>query len=311
MKNQTPIQNKKVAGPTTKGLRPVEGIFRGSPFYWVGNGFHVSNYFPSGNPFGERMSPFYLLDYHAPKNYEPTDDLRRGVGAHPHRGMETVSIAYEGAIAHHDSRDNSGIIRAGDVQWMTAGSGLLHREYHEASFAKAGGVMHMLQIWVNLPRRHKMAAPRYQDIPNEKIANVQLPDGGGTVRVIAGTYRTAKGPADTFSAVTMLDVRLNPKGRARLSLAENHNTAILVTSGQIRVNGSELAQAGDFVLFANRRGEDIDVEATLGAASGVVLSGEPINEPMFGYGPFLMNTKEEIVEAYQDFQDGKFGALAD
>ncbi len=298
---------------STKGrsFRPVEGIFRGTPFYWVGNGFHVSNYFPSGNAFEERMSPFYLLDYHAPKAYEPTDDLRRGVGAHPHRGMETVSIAYEGAIAHHDSRDNAGIIRAGDVQWMTAGSGLLHREYHEASFAKAGGMMHMLQIWVNLPRKDKMAAPRYQDIPKEKIANVELSGGGGTVRVISGAYRAAKGPADTFSPVTLLDVRLNPHGRAPLALAEDHNSALLVTGGQVRVNGGELAQAGDFVLFSNFQGEDIEIEATLGPASAVVLSGKPLNEPIFGYGPFLMNTKEEIVDAYEDFRSGKFGRLAD
>jgi redox-sensitive bicupin YhaK (pirin superfamily) len=294
-----------------RDFRPIEGIFRGTPFYWVGNGFRVTNYFPSGNAFGVRMSPFYLLDYHPPHVYEPTDDLRRGVGAHPHRGMETVSIAYDGAIAHHDSADNSGIIRAGDVQWMTAGGGLLHREYHEASFARAGGPMHMLQIWVNLPRKDKMTTPRYQDIAGARIANVSLPDQGGTVRVIAGDYASAKGPADTFSPITMLDVRLNAGGRAPIALDESHNTGILVTNGRVRVNRTAQAEAKDFILFENGKGESIELEAVLGPASAVVLSGRPIPDPIVGYGPFLMNSRDEIVAAYNDFNAGKFGRLAD
>ena len=163
--------------------RNIEKVFKGTPEHWVGDGFHVSNYFPSATDFEKRMSPFFLLDYQKPEEYAPTT-RKRGVGTHPHRGFETVTIAFQGSVAHRDSAGNGGVIRPGEVQWMTAGSGILHNEYHEESFAKAGGVMHMIQIWVNLPRRDKLAAPKYQGLTNQAIVEKPVDGGKGLVRVI-------------------------------------------------------------------------------------------------------------------------------
>ena len=288
--------------------RTIERVFKGSPEHWVGNGFHVSNYFPSLTDFEKRMSPFFLLDYHKPTEYTPTTK-RRGVGTHPHRGFETVTIAYEGAVAHHDSAGNGGIIRPGEVQWMTAGGGILHNEYHEESFAKAGGVMHMMQIWVNLPKRHKLAAPNYQALTNALIPEIALPQGKGLVRVISGTYDDKKGAASTFTPAQMLDLRLQPGAKVRLPTPKDYNSAVLVLKGKVTANGSKTVSEGDFVLFKND-GDEVVVESE-GEALVLFLSGAPIEEPLVHYGPFLMNSIDEINQAIEDYNGGKFGVLAD
>lgn len=286
-------------------FRTIEGIFRGAPFHMVGDGFRVSNYFPSGNNFQHRISPFILMDYNAPFVFPPSQSVK-GVGAHPHRGFETVTIAYEGYIEHHDNHGNHGIIGPGDVQWMTAGSGLLHKEYHETEFSKRGGLFQMIQLWVNLPRAHKMHAPRYQELLNGQMGRVELPDGSGTVRVIAGEYEGVKGPGQTFTPIHLFDMSLKQNGKAQFELPSTFNTAALVLKGEARVNGERTAKEGDFVLFGNSPGS-ISVEGLTDDTLLIVLSGEPINEPIYQHGPFVMNSREEIIEAFNDFQSGKMG----
>jgi len=290
-------------------MRTIESIFKGAPFHMVGDGFKVSNYFPSATDFNKRMSPFFLLDYHPPFKYPATSNERRGVGPHPHRGFETVTIAYEGAVSHHDSAGNSGIIYPGDAQWMTAGGGILHNEYHEKSFANAGGVMHMMQIWVNLPKKHKLTPPKYQALTDKSIPAVPLQGKSGVVRVLAGSYEGSKGPAATFSPVSMLDVRLKAGSVARFRTPKSHNTALLALAGQLTVNGKAVVKERDCVLFKND-GEGIEVKASKDSIA-LLLSGEPIEEPLVHYGPFVMNTVDEINRAVEDFNAGKFGYLAD
>ncbi len=274
----------------------------------MGDGFRVMGYF-SAIPDAERkLSPFLLLDYGAPHDFPPTDNLRRGVGPHPHRGFETVTIAFQGSVAHHDSTGRGGVIGPGDVQWMTAASGILHREYHEEGFARRGGPMQMAQIWVNLPKKHKMDPPGYQAITSDKMGVVSLPEGAGSVRVIAGEYRGVRGPAKTHTPVSLLDIRLSKNGRADFSVPAVENAALLVMQGEVSIN-DEAAGANDFVLFANA-GEGISIEARSDAQL-LLMSGEPIEEPVVSYGPFVMNTEGEIRQAMVDFQDGKFGRLED
>ena len=287
--------------------RTIERVFKGRPDHWVGDGFKVSNYFPAATDFEKRMSPFFLLDYHKPLAYSPTD-RRRGVGTHPHRGFETVTIAYQGSIAHKDSAGNGGVIRPDEVQWMTAGGGVLHNEYHHEDFSREGGVMHMIQLWVNLPRRHKLAAPRYQALERERIPEAAL-SNGGRVRVIAGAYEDVKGPAETFTPAHMLDLRLKAGGTARLSAPKDYNTALLVLQGRVSANGSPPVSEGEFVLFNNDGGE-VAVDAFTDATA-LYLSGAPIDEPLVHYGPFVMNSVDEINAAIEDFNSGKFGRLAD
>ncbi|MEF3307763.1 pirin family protein [Paenibacillus sp. GYB004] len=287
-------------------FRTIEGIFRGAPFHMVGDGFRVSNYFPSGNNFQHRISPFILMDYNAPFVFPPSPSVK-GVGAHPHRGFETVTIAYEGSIEHHDNYGNHGIIGPGDVQWMTAGSGLLHKEYHETEFSKRGGLFQMIQLWVNLPKAHKMHAPKYQELLHAQMGRVELPEGGGTVRVIAGEYEGVAGPASTFTPIHLFDMTLKPNGKAAFELPSAYNTAALVLKGEVKVNGDRTAQEGDFVLFGNSPGA-ISIEGLTDDTVVFVLSGEPINEPIYQHGPFVMNSREEIIEAFQDFQSGKMGS---
>jgi redox-sensitive bicupin YhaK (pirin superfamily) len=288
--------------------RKIAGIYHGAPIHWVGDGFRVSNYFPSGNDFGQRVSPFILMDYAAPYRFPPTKNLQRGVGPHPHRGFETVTLAFEGSVAHHDSGGNAGIIGAGDVQWMTAASGVMHKEYHEREFARAGGTFHMMQLWVNLPKAHKMDPPRYQTLTAQQMGQIQLPDSGGHVRVIAGEHGGVKGPAKTFTPVSMFDIHLNPAGQATFSVATPDNALLLAMQGEVEING-EIASALDLVLFENE-GERITVRARQ-EARFLLLSGEPIDEPVVQYGPFVMNTEQEIRQAIEDFNHGKFGELAD
>jgi redox-sensitive bicupin YhaK (pirin superfamily) len=288
--------------------RTIERVFRGAPEHWVGNGFRVSNYFPSATDFEKRMSPFFLLDYHAPREYSPTTQ-RRGVGTHPHRGFETVTIAYQGAVAHPDSTGAGGVIPPGEVQWMTAGGGILHNEYHEESFARAGGIMHMMQIWVNLPRRHKMTAPKYQPLTTADIPEVELPGEQGMVRVISGAYETTTGAASTFTPAHMLDLRLKAGAGVRLPTPKDYNTALLVLSGQVKANDSPAASEGQSILFRND-GDEIRVTAVTDSIV-LFLSGEPIEEPLVHYGPFIMNSVDEINQAVEDFNAGRFGHLDD
>ncbi|QAY67579.1 pirin family protein [Paenibacillus protaetiae] len=289
----------------TTTYRSIEGTFRGAPVHMVGDGFRVSNYFPGGSNLGQRFSPFILLDYNAPYEFPPSERVR-GVGAHPHRGFETVTIAYDGYIEHHDSKGNHGIIGPGDVQWMTAGSGLLHKEYHEREFSRRGGLFHMIQLWVNLPRAHKMHAPRYQELLKSGMGREELPDNGGEVRVIAGEYNGVRGPAETFTPVNLFDIAFRQGGKAEFTLPASYNTAALVLRGSAVINGSQQAAEGDFILFANTEGA-IAIEGQTDDTLVIVLSGEPIDEPVFQHGPFVMNSREELIEAFQDFQQGKMG----
>ncbi len=289
--------------------RSIEKILPPPPVHWVGDGFRVHNFIPRVNPLSmERMSPFILLDYNS-KHHFPPSDIPRGVGVHPHRGFETVSIAYKGKVAHHDSFGNSGVIGEGDVQWMTASSGLLHKEYHEKEFSKKGGDFHMVQLWVNLPAKDKMSPPKYQPVTNEEMGKYMLPDDGGVIEVISGQYEDVKGPAFTFSPVILMNAKLNMGGKASFSFPSDYNTGALMIAGEVRINGSELAKSDQFVLFRND-GEKFVFEATENSII-LVMSGAPIKEPIAAHGPFVMNTREEIMQAYEDINSGKFGYLED
>lgn len=277
--------------------------------HYVGDGFRVHNFIPSGYHLDmKRMSPFIMLDYNSEYYFPPTPN-QRGVGVHPHRGFETVTIAYQGKVAHHDSAGNSGVIEPGDVQWMTAASGVLHKEYHEKEFSRQGGLFQMVQLWVNLPAKDKMSPPKYQGIQNKDIPKVDLTHNGGLVEVIAGSYQGVQGKASTFSPVHMLNAKLNHNGKAEFDLPEHYNTGLIVIKGSIKVNDSHDVIATDhFVLFENK-GETFSVEAQQDDTVVLVLSGEPINEPIAAHGPFVMNTHQEILQAFEDFNLGKFGYL--
>ena len=271
----------------------------------VGDGFRVYNFIPGANISQRRISPFLMLDFNAEYDFGPSEKMR-GVDVHPHKGFETVTIAYKGSVAHHDSTGNSGIINPGDVQWMTAGAGILHKEYHEKEFSKKGGPFEMVQLWVNLPKKDKSTPPHYQAITADQMGKVKLPNDAGLVNVIAGIFNEIKGPALTYSPVNLFDIKLKKGGEVSLTIPAAYNSAILVINGSVEVNG-EKALEHSFVLFGNE-GEDITVRATEDAVL-LILSGEPLNEPIASYGPFVMNTQEEIYEAVQVFQSGKYGVL--
>lgn len=284
--------------------RSIEKIIPPQETHWVGDGFRVHNFFPHGMA-EDRMSPFFLLDYGSKHTFPPSDHIP-GVGSHPHRGFETVTFAFKGRVAHHDSRGNSGIIGEGDVQWMTAGKGILHKEYHEAEFARTGGEFHMVQLWVNLPAKHKMTEPKYQAITADEFAKLVLPDGGGTVDVVAGELHGVKGTATTFSPLHLYVGRLNARAKLDISTPDDFNTAILNLQGQLSVNGENIP-TDNFALFAND-GDVVEIEAA-DDAMFFFLSGEPLNEPIASYGPFVMNTRSEIQQAMADFNNGEFGEL--
>ncbi len=291
---------------TTKS---VQQILPPPAAHMVGDGFRVHNFFPSGYNMGnKRMSPFFMLDYNSKVEFPPTD-TPRGVGVHPHRGFETVTIAYHGKVAHHDSAGNSGIISEGDVQWMTAASGVLHKEYHEKEFAKKGGMFQMVQLWVNLPAKYKMSPPKYQEISNSKMGKYLLPNDGGYVEVIAGELKGIKGAASTFTPLEMYNARLKKGAKLTVNFPANYNTGFVVIEGKVKVNSSQEADVDHFILFKND-GEEITIEP-LEDAIILLLSGEPIDEPVASYGPFVMNTQEELVQAVNDFNRGKFGVLED
>ena len=289
-------------------LRPVDVIVPPPRRHWVGDGFHVAGYFSAIPDAARRLDPFLMLDYHAPEVYPPSA-RPRGVGVHPHRGFETVTIAWEGSVAHHDSTGAGGVIGPGDVQWMTAARGILHKEYHEAELARRGGTFHMAQLWVNLPRAHKLDAPRYQPLAAAQMGVATLPDDAGTVRVIAGAYGDARGPAQTFSPINILDARVRAGGTLPLAFPAGHHTAVLVMAGEVIVNGGARAGTDSFVLFAEAGGR-IELAATADAHL-LVLDGAPLREPIVAYGPFVMSTPREIMEAFADYERGAFGHLDD
>ena len=289
--------------------RSIERILPPPPAHMVGDGFRVHNFFPGDGTLAlQRLSPFFLMDYGSKIEYPPTEHPR-GVGVHPHRGFETVTISYHGKVAHHDSAGNAGVIGEGDVQWMTAASGVLHKEYHEAEWSRRGGLMQMVQLWVNLPAKYKMSPPKYQPIRREEFGRAVLPDSAGVVEVIAGSYYGTKGPAFSFTPIEMYNARLNKGARLQFSFPTNFNTAFLIIDGNVNVNG-RLAATNHLVVFANA-GEDIQLEALDEDTVVLILSGEPLNESIFPYGPFVMNTKQEILQAYEDLNNGKFGYLED
>lgn len=275
--------------------------------HFVGDGFRVHNFIPSMYRLDmERMDPFIMLDYNSTYHFPPSE-IPRGVGVHPHKGFETVTIAYKGKVAHSDSSGGGGIIHEGDVQWMTAGNGILHKEYHEEEWSKKGGDFQMVQLWVNLPKKDKSKPPKYQAIKKEDIKQVELKDNAGTVAVIAGTYRDVEGPASTFTPIHMLNAELKDGGVADFQFPAHYNTVILVLEGSVIINASEEVPTDHLALMAND-GENFNVKATADALV-LVLSGEPLNEPIAARGPFVMNTVEELNEAYRDFRIGKFGNL--
>ncbi|HEO0717598.1 TPA: pirin family protein [Yersinia enterocolitica] len=286
-------------------MKKVQGIYRAPRQHWVGDGFPVRSLF-SYQSHGKQLSPFLLLDYAGPMDFTPTQH-RRGVGQHPHRGFETVTIVYDGEVEHRDSTGKGGIIGPGDVQWMTAGGGILHEEFHSDAFAKRGGAFEMVQLWVNLPAKDKMTAPGYQAIRNETIPQVALPEGAGSLRVIAGDYAGKNGPANTFSPLNVWDIRLNQGKSAEFSLPDGWNTALIVLRGTVQVNGDAIARDAEMVLL-DSTGSNVTIEANNDAVL-LLLSGEPIDEPIIGYGPFVMNTQEQIAEAIADFNSGRFGSM--
>ena len=272
----------------------------------VGDGFHVRNLFPS-NDLDRELSPFVMLDYAGPTFY-PATDTPRGVGEHPHRGFETVTIVYQGLVAHRDSAGNSGVIGPGDVQWMTAASGIVHEELHEKEWAKRGGTLQAIQLWVNLPKSSKMSAPSYQTIVNDQIPVVQLDGGAGSLRVIAGSVGGAKGPAKTFTPIELYDVRLRAGHSMPLQIPNGYNVGLLILSGQASVEGAHRLSEADLAVFAST-GESVTIIAEADATI-LVMAGEAIDEPVARYGPFVMNTKAELVQAMNDYNAGKMGHLA-
>ena len=281
-------------------MKKVTTVHRGPPAHWVGNGFHVRSLFMYDRQ-AEVVSPFLLLDYAAPEDFPPSREPR-GVGRHPHRGFETVTIAYQGGVEHRDSAGNHGVIGPGDVQWMTAASGIVHEEWHEREFTRRGGTMEMAQLWVNLPAKDKQAAPGYQDIRSAQIPVVNL-GAGASVRVIAGEFRGEKGPARTFTPINVWDARIRAGERVEMDFTDGYTTLLAIFKGRVRINGEETARAAELAIL-DRTGTRVVLEA-VEDASVLVLNGEPIDEPVVGYGPFVMNTRDEIHQAIRDFQSGR------
>ncbi|WGR73180.1 MULTISPECIES: pirin family protein [unclassified Bradyrhizobium] len=286
--------------------KKILGRYGNNHGHWVGDGFPVRSLF-SYDSLGQHISPFLPLDYAGPHHFEPTT-RRRGVGQHPHRGFETVTVVYDGEVEHRDSTGSGGIIGPGDVQWMTAASGILHEEYHSPGYAKTGGPFRMVQLWVNLPAKDKMVPGGYQAILNADIPVVELPDGAGHGRVIAGQFLGVKGPAQTFTPINLWDLHLKRDADLKLALPEGHTAMIVMLTGHINVNGTQEASEAEMVLL-DREGSDVTIR-TEGETMLLVLTGEPINEPIVGYGPFVMNTEAEIRQAIDDVNSGRFGKAA-
>ncbi len=291
-------------------MKKIIGVYRNQNMHWVGDGFPVKNLF-SYDRLGQAISPFLLLDYAAPYHFSPTTQ-QHGVGSHPHRGFETVTIAYQGGVTHKDSAGGGGTIQTGDVQWMTAGAGLVHEEFHSAGFAQHGGLFEMVQLWVNLPAADKMTAPKYQAIAAKDIPVIEFEQGAGHIRVIAGRYTDGHaehaGPASTHSPVNVWDGELKAEQVQHLHVPVNHNVLLVVLSGEMRLNATQHVQDSSIVMFAQDGEADIQLEA-LQHSKFLLLTGQPLNEPIQGYGPFVMNSKDEIIQAFNDFNSGKFGEI--
>ena len=286
-------------------MKSVLSIHRGGEAHWVGDGFPVSTIF-SYHDLGRELSPFLLLDHAGPADFEPTDQ-ERGVGWHPHRGFETVTVVYAGEVDHEDSAGHRGRIGPGDVQWMTAGSGVLHKEVHGGDYARRGGRFEVLQLWVNLPAKSKMTAPKYQTLLARDVPRVSLPQQAGSVRVIAGEFGGTAGPARTFTPINLLEVRLGAGRRLQLNLHEGYTAALFILKGKVVVNGNEAANEAELVVF-DRDGDEIEIEAST-QATLFVMNGQPIEEPIAGYGPFVMNTTQQIQQAIADMSAGRLGTI--
>lgn len=292
-----------------KNSRSVEMVMAPREPHWVGDGFQVHNFIPSGPRLDMyRMDPFILLDYNAKHDFAPSASPK-GVGVHPHRGFETVTFAYQGKVEHHDSSGGGGVIQEGDVQWMTAASGVLHKEYHETEWSKKGGTFQMVQLWVNLPAKYKMSPPKYQAIKQADIPSFLIDDVGSKVEVVAGEYLGIKGAATTFTTMHVYNVSLKSGAKFDLSLPAHFNTVLLTVEGKILLNDTDSVPTDYLALMAND-GAQFFVEA-LSDAKFLVLSGEPIKEPIAAHGPFVMNTRQELMQAFEDFNNGKFGFLED
>ena len=286
-------------------MKKLAFIKRNAERHWVGDGFPVRSIF-SYNDIAEKLSPFLLLDYAGPRHF-PTTSQKLGVGQHPHRGFETVTIVYDGEVEHRDSTGGGGTIGPGDVQWMTAAAGIVHEEFHGTEFAKRGGPFEMVQLWVNLPKKDKPAAAGYQGITNAQIPRIELPNDAGSVRVIAGEYREGKGPARTFSPMNVWDVRLNHGKKLELQVAAGYTTAFFVLKGRIQFAGGESAGEAELAVL-ERDGDMLSVEASENSTI-LFLNGKPLNEPIVGHGPFVMNTEDEIKQAFADYHAGRMGNL--
>lgn len=282
--------------------KPVKEIHRNSHSHWVGDGFPVVSMI-SYNAQGAEISPFLLLDYAGPAYFEPAE-IPRGVGMHPHRGFETVTIVYDGEVEHKDNAGNFGKIGPGDVQWMTAALGILHEEKDSQAFTKQGGQLEMIQLWVNLPAKDKMSTPRYQEITDAMIPIAKLANDAGIVQVIAGNLQGVAGVAKTFTPINLWDIRLNHSHKISLPLPEGYNTILLVLKGKVKVNENELLGSKELVRFETQ-GDQITLEASEDSVL-LLMNGEPIDEPIVGHGPFVMNTQAEITRAMADFQAGRF-----
>ena len=286
-------------------MKKLIGIYTSPRGHWVGDGFPVRTLFSYDN-LGKHISPFLLLDHAGPADFTPTDQ-RRGVGQHPHRGFETVTIVYAGEVEHRDSTGGGGKIGPGDVQWMTAAKGILHEEFHSAAFARKGGALEMVQLWVNLPAKDKMADAGYQTLVDADIPVLPLANDAWHLRLIAGEFSGAQGPARTFTPIDVWDLRLNAGKPVTLDLHAGRNTALVILQGTVLVNGEEVARPGQLALF-ERDGSQLTLESS-DDAKVLLLSGEPIDEPIVGHGPFVMNTEQEIHQAFADFQSGRFGQM--
>ena len=277
------------------------------PRHWVGDGFPVHGMFGYNGDGVAARSPFLMLDYAAPTRFEPHDGHRRGVGQHPHRGFETVTIVYAGEVEHRDSAGNGGVIGPGDVQWMTAGDGILHEEFHSSRFSREGGPFEMVQLWVNLPAKDKKAPAGYQAITDAQIPSVALPGDAGRVRVIAGAFDGATGPARTFTPIHVLDVRLAAGKAADLDQPEGWTTLVVVLDGTVRLNGTSVLRAAEMATLSTG-GSAVHLQAD-GEAKVLLLAGQPIDEPVVGYGPFVMNSQQEIIESIAGFNSGRYGRM--
>ncbi|WP_087543619.1 pirin family protein [Acinetobacter sp. WCHA29] len=286
-------------------MKKVLGIYQNKNMHWVGDGFPVYNLF-SYDRLGQAISPFLLLDYAAPYRFEPTT-AQQGVGTHPHRGFETVTIAYQGEVTHKDSSGGGGTIKAGDVQWMTAGGGVLHQEFHSPEFAHQGGLFEMVQLWVNLPAHSKMTPAKYQAIEAADIQSIHLDDVGSELRVIAGQYQETIGAATTFSPVNVWDGKVVADQAHTFYVTEGHTTLLVLLSGEVILNDAQHIAAPSLVVLSR---EEIDFTIKAEQDSKfLILTGQPLNEPIEGYGPFVMNSKAEITDAINDFNRGKFGSM--